>query len=139
MTHPERVRSRAQLLDQVWGDHVFVEERTVDVHIRRLRSRAGAVPARQPDPDRARHRLSFFCPAVNGAPGHRAAHHTFLACCAGFCGLRDMQRRRSFTPPARQNSGMIRFALRKDVHASLACSLYWLAGVGTGNAGGAAV
>jgi two-component system, OmpR family, phosphate regulon response regulator PhoB len=37
MTHAERVHSRAQLLDQVWGDHVFVEERTVDVHIRRLR------------------------------------------------------------------------------------------------------
>ena len=37
MTHPERVYSRAQLLDQVWGDHVFLEERTVDVHIRRLR------------------------------------------------------------------------------------------------------
>ena len=38
MTHAERVYSRTQLLDQVWGDHVFVEERTVDVHIRRLRS-----------------------------------------------------------------------------------------------------
>ena len=37
MTHPERVYSRAQLLDYIWGDHVFVEERTVDVHIRRLR------------------------------------------------------------------------------------------------------
>ncbi len=37
MTHAERVHTRAQLLDQVWGDHVFVEERTVDVHIRRLR------------------------------------------------------------------------------------------------------
>ncbi len=37
MTHPERVYSRRQLLDMVWGDHVFVEERTVDVHIRRLR------------------------------------------------------------------------------------------------------
>jgi two-component system phosphate regulon response regulator PhoB len=37
MTHPERVHSRAQLLDQVWGTHVFVEDRTVDVHIRRLR------------------------------------------------------------------------------------------------------
>jgi two-component system phosphate regulon response regulator PhoB len=36
-SHPERVYSRAQLLDQVWGDHVFVEERTVDVHVRRLR------------------------------------------------------------------------------------------------------
>lgn len=37
MTHPDRVYSRSQLLDHVWGDHVFVEERTVDVHIRRLR------------------------------------------------------------------------------------------------------
>ena len=37
MTHAERVHSRTQLLDQVWGDHVFVEERTVDAHIRRLR------------------------------------------------------------------------------------------------------
>ena len=36
MTHAERVHTRAQLLDRVWGDHVFVEERTVDVHIRRL-------------------------------------------------------------------------------------------------------
>ena len=40
MTHPERVYTRAQLLDQVWGDHVFIEERTVDVHIRRLRRRS---------------------------------------------------------------------------------------------------
>ena len=38
MTHMERVYSRTQLLDFVWGDHVFIEERTVDVHIRRLRS-----------------------------------------------------------------------------------------------------
>lgn len=37
MIHPERVHTRSQLLDQVWGGHVFVEERTVDVHIRRLR------------------------------------------------------------------------------------------------------
>ena len=37
MTHPERVYTRTQLLDSVWGDHVFIEERTVDVHIRRLR------------------------------------------------------------------------------------------------------
>ncbi|TPW18699.1 MAG: phosphate regulon transcriptional regulatory protein PhoB [Halothiobacillaceae bacterium] len=37
MTHAERVYSRSQLLDQVWGDHVYIEERTVDVHIRRLR------------------------------------------------------------------------------------------------------
>lgn len=38
MTHVERVYSRTQLLDQVWGTQVFVEERTVDVHIRRLRA-----------------------------------------------------------------------------------------------------
>ena len=37
MTHPERVHSRSQLLDRGWGDHVFIEERTVDVHIKRLR------------------------------------------------------------------------------------------------------
>ncbi|OUT97940.1 MAG: phosphate regulon transcriptional regulatory protein PhoB [Betaproteobacteria bacterium TMED41] len=37
LTHSERVHSRSQLLDHVWGDHIFVEERTVDVHIRRLR------------------------------------------------------------------------------------------------------
>ena len=37
LTHPNRVYPRAQLLDEVWGDHVFIEERTVDVHIKRLR------------------------------------------------------------------------------------------------------
>jgi two-component system, OmpR family, phosphate regulon response regulator PhoB len=37
MSHPERVHSRAHLLDRVWGDHVFIEERTVDVHVKRLR------------------------------------------------------------------------------------------------------
>ena len=38
MARPDRVHSRAQLLDMVWGDHVYIEERTVDVHIRRLRA-----------------------------------------------------------------------------------------------------
>ena len=37
MTHPERVFSRAQLIQQVWGSNIYVEDRTVDVHIRRLR------------------------------------------------------------------------------------------------------
>ncbi|MDH2433290.1 transcriptional regulator PhoB [Pokkaliibacter plantistimulans] len=41
MTHPERAYSRGQLLDQVWGGNVYVEERTVDVHIRRLRKALG--------------------------------------------------------------------------------------------------
>ena len=42
MKHRERVHSRAQLLDKVWGDHVFIEERTVDVHVKRLREALGA-------------------------------------------------------------------------------------------------
>lgn len=37
LTHPNRVYSRSQLLNEIWGDHVFIEERTVDVHIRGLR------------------------------------------------------------------------------------------------------
>jgi two-component system phosphate regulon response regulator PhoB len=41
MTHPERVYSREQLLDHVWGTNVYVEDRTVDVHIRRLRKAIG--------------------------------------------------------------------------------------------------
>jgi two-component system, OmpR family, phosphate regulon response regulator PhoB len=41
MKHPERVHSRSQLLDKVWGDHVFIEERTVDVHVKRLREALG--------------------------------------------------------------------------------------------------
>jgi two-component system phosphate regulon response regulator PhoB len=41
MHHAERVHSRAQLLDKVWGDHVFIEERTVDVHVKRLREALG--------------------------------------------------------------------------------------------------
>jgi two-component system phosphate regulon response regulator PhoB len=41
LSHPERVHTRAQLLDRVWGDHVFIEERTVDVHIKRLRESLG--------------------------------------------------------------------------------------------------
>jgi two-component system phosphate regulon response regulator PhoB len=43
MTHPERVHSRPQLLDRVWGDHVFIEERTVDVHVKRLRDALSTV------------------------------------------------------------------------------------------------
>ena len=45
MTNPERVYSRAQLLDRVWGANVYVEERTVDVHIRRLRKALNAANA----------------------------------------------------------------------------------------------
>ena len=48
MQRPGRVYSRAQLLDAVWGEHVFVDERTVDVHVGRLRKALG----RGPDPIR---------------------------------------------------------------------------------------
>ena len=41
MKHPERVHTRGMLLDKIWGDHVFIEERTVDVHIKRLRESLG--------------------------------------------------------------------------------------------------
>jgi two-component system phosphate regulon response regulator PhoB len=44
-SHPERVFSRGQLLDSVWGDHVFIEERTVDVHVLRLRKALAAAGA----------------------------------------------------------------------------------------------
>lgn len=47
LTHPERVHSRAQLLDRVWGDHVFIEERTVDVHVKRLREALAPVQCSQ--------------------------------------------------------------------------------------------
>ena len=43
MAHPQRVHSRAQLLDRVWGDHVFIEERTVDVQVKRLRDALAGV------------------------------------------------------------------------------------------------
>ena len=43
--HAERVHSRAQLLDKVWGDHVYIEERTVDVHVKRLREALGQAGA----------------------------------------------------------------------------------------------
>jgi two-component system phosphate regulon response regulator PhoB len=43
MAHPERVHNRTQVLDRVWGDHVFIEERTVDVHVKRLREALRAV------------------------------------------------------------------------------------------------
>jgi two-component system phosphate regulon response regulator PhoB len=45
MKHAERVHSRSALLDRVWGDHVFIEERTVDVHVKRLREALGEAGA----------------------------------------------------------------------------------------------
>lgn len=63
MTHAERVHSRSQLLDQVWGDHVFIEERTVDVHVKRLREALGTSAARMIETVRgAGYRLSAQTP-----------------------------------------------------------------------------
>ena len=63
MSHPERVTPRAQLLDKVWGDHVFIEERTVDVHVKRLREGAGAGRSEATGGDGARRRLPHLHPA----------------------------------------------------------------------------
>lgn len=48
MAHPDRVHSRSQLLNRVWGDHVFIDDRTVDVHIKRLRQALRDVAADGP-------------------------------------------------------------------------------------------
>ena len=66
MTHPERVHTRAQLLDRVWGDHVFIEERTVDVHVKRLRDALSAVQA------------AHLVETVRGA-GYRISEHASAA------------------------------------------------------------
>jgi two-component system phosphate regulon response regulator PhoB len=63
MTHPERVHSRSQLLDRVWGDHVFIEERTVDVHVKRLREALAPAQA------------AGMIETVRGA-GYRLTQHT---------------------------------------------------------------
>jgi two-component system, OmpR family, phosphate regulon response regulator PhoB len=69
MTHPERVHSRAQLLDRVWGDHVFIEERTVDVHVKRLREALAPVEC------------SALIETVRGA-GYRMTQHLALSAAA---------------------------------------------------------
>ena len=63
MSHPERVFTRGQLLDRVWGSNVYIEERTVDVHIRRLRKTL------------AEHGFDRFVQTVHGT-GYRFSRHT---------------------------------------------------------------
>ncbi len=67
MTHPERVHSRSQLLDKVWGDHVFIEERTVDVHVKRLRESLGAAGAMIETVRGAGYRLTGQVPMASSA------------------------------------------------------------------------
>jgi hypothetical protein len=107
MTHAERVYTRAQLLDEVWGDHVFIEERTVDVHIRRLRaalerpaitsgSKPCAAPATASGEPEPRDRIFADPCAVAGdaGGGRRLAGRHFVAPWAGwtvFCGGLGLQ------------------------------------------------
>ena len=67
MAHPERVHSRSQLLDKVWGDHVFIEERTVDVHIKRLREALGPAGALVETVRGAGYRLTAQLPTASPA------------------------------------------------------------------------
>jgi two-component system phosphate regulon response regulator PhoB len=67
MTHAERVHSRSQLLDKVWGDHVFIEERTVDVHVKRLREALGEAGAMVETVRGAGYRLTVQAMAANQA------------------------------------------------------------------------
>lgn len=65
MGHAERVHSRGQLLDKVWGDHVFIEERTVDVHIKRLREALGEAAAMVETVRGAGYRLTAQVPVAS--------------------------------------------------------------------------
>jgi len=67
MRHPERVHSRSQLLDKVWGDHVFIEERTVDVHVKRLREALGKAGAMIETVRGAGYRITAHSSTSNGA------------------------------------------------------------------------
>ena len=71
MKHAERVHSRSNLLDKVWGDHVFIEERTVDVHVKRLREALGAAGVMVETVRGAGYRLTVS-PAVVSAAQSRA-------------------------------------------------------------------
>ncbi|HXD40699.1 MAG TPA: phosphate regulon transcriptional regulator PhoB [Ramlibacter sp.] len=66
MKHPERVHSRSHLLDKVWGDHVFIEERTVDVHVKRLREALGPAGAMIETVRGAGYRLTAPSAAASG-------------------------------------------------------------------------
>ncbi|MES2279851.1 MAG: phosphate regulon transcriptional regulator PhoB [Pseudomonadota bacterium] len=68
MKHAERVHSRSSLLDKVWGDHVFIEERTVDVHVKRLREALGAAGAMVETVRGAGYRLTAMASNPAAAP-----------------------------------------------------------------------
>ena len=68
MKHPERVHSRSSLLDKVWGNHVFIEERTVDVHVKRLREALGAAGSMVETVRGAGYRLTALVAAAQSRP-----------------------------------------------------------------------
>ena len=68
MKHAERVHSRGSLLDKVWGDHVFIEERTVDVHVKRLREALGSAGAMVETVRGAGYRLTAQAATPSGLP-----------------------------------------------------------------------
>ena len=69
MKHAERVHSRGTLLDKVWGDHVFIEERTVDVHVKRLRESLGAAGSMVETVRGAGYRLTAMSPMTAAQSG----------------------------------------------------------------------
>ena len=75
MKHAERVHTRGTLLDKIWGDHVFIEERTVDVHVKRLRESLGEAAAMVETVRGAGYRLTALAPLVTStsAEGHSSS------------------------------------------------------------------
>jgi len=73
MKHPERVHSRGTLLDRVWGDHVFIEERTVDVHVKRLREALGGAGAMIETVRGAGYRITASVPVAAASKSDSAA------------------------------------------------------------------
>ena len=73
MKHAERVHSRSALLDKVWGDHVFIEERTVDVHVKRLREALGAAGTMVETVRGAGYRLTAMAAKSSPPPAYPAA------------------------------------------------------------------
>ena len=73
MKHAERVHSRSLLLDNVWGDHVFIEERTVDVHVKRLREALGLAGTMVETVRGAGYRLTAQLPATTSAGGNASS------------------------------------------------------------------
>jgi two-component system phosphate regulon response regulator PhoB len=69
MKHAERVHTRSTLLDKVWGDHVFIEERTVDVHVKRLRESLGDAASMIETVRGAGYRLTVQSSAGNAGQG----------------------------------------------------------------------